>query len=314
VAKEDVRLRLAERGITSETGLGFVMKKAVGKIALVALCATALTAIGQSARASTLDLIGSTLSAAPNPLYGTASGENNVVNATGVTSTPSGLFDPTGPNFNSGTTPWLMQATASTTLTDFYVSWFFAGSESGYTISFTAPSDLTSGTIHPISNTEQNQNNNCIGCLPSPQLPGPLFLGTTLNHNAGPGAMTIPFTLTWNSSSIGDGDTNGVGNGSASLIFSYIMPVYDQAGAFVDWELTKDQTDWFAFGLNDDGGGDDNHDDYMGFAYVTAGPPHGPGITPIPAALPLFGSVLGGGFLFGKFRKRRKAGAQRAAV
>jgi len=32
-----------------------------------------------------------------------------------------------------------------------------------------------------------------------------------------------------------------------------------------------------------------------------------PGPTPLPAALPLFGTVLGGGLLFGRLRKRRKA-------
>jgi hypothetical protein len=36
--------------------------------------------------------------------------------------------------------------------------------------------------------------------------------------------------------------------------------------------------------------------------------------TPLPAALPLFGSVLGGGLLFGRLRNRRKAKAQLAAV
>jgi hypothetical protein len=36
--------------------------------------------------------------------------------------------------------------------------------------------------------------------------------------------------------------------------------------------------------------------------------------TPLPAALPMLGSVLGGGFLFGRLRNRRKARAQLAAV
>lgn len=37
-------------------------------------------------------------------------------------------------------------------------------------------------------------------------------------------------------------------------------------------------------------------------------------VTPLPAALPLFGSVLGGGLLFGRLRNRRRAGVQPAAV
>jgi hypothetical protein len=42
--------------------------------------------------------------------------------------------------------------------------------------------------------------------------------------------------------------------------------------------------------------------------------PQGGQTTPLPAALPLLGSVLGGGLLFGRLRNRRKARAQVAAV
>jgi hypothetical protein len=67
------------------------------------------------------------------------------------------------------------------------------------------------------------------------------------------------------------------------------------------------------FGFNDNGAGDDNHDDFVGILSLTPGKLQ-PGNTPIPGALPLFGSVLGGGFLFRKLRKRRQAKAQIAAV
>jgi len=78
--------------------------------------------------------------------------------------------------------------------------------------------------------------------------------------------------------------------------------------------LTRDPTksdDWFVFALNDSGGPDDNHDDYVGFAHVTFVPPD-QFPTPIPGALPLFASAIGGGFAFSKWRKRRKAQAQAA--
>ena len=50
---------------------------------------------------------------------------------------------------------------------------------------------------------------------------------------------------------------------------------------------------------------DDNHDDFMGIAQVIAG--NNEGTTPLPGTLPLLGSVLGGGLLFRRFRKRGKS-------
>lgn len=273
------------------------MMKFAGKFAVVALCATALTAIGHNAQAGTLDLLGGGVLSAtsPNPLYGTAPPDNNVINSPGVTSTPSGLFDPTNPAVPANT-PWIQGTSATTTLPSYFVSWFFAGSESGYEVTFNAG---------PVTNTELNQNNNCIGCGASPQLAGPVFLGTTAGNTT-----TIPFSLTWAQGGISNGNTTVPGTSVASLIFSYINPQFNSDGFFTgQWNLTTTPTAWFAFGLNDNGGGDDNHDDYVGFALVSENAPGGPGITPIPAALPLFGSVLGGGFLFGRLRKRRQAKA-----
>ena len=283
------------------------MRTVVGKLAAVALCATALTAISNSANASFVDLTygtpGPLTQATPNPLYGTGSGDNNVINSPGVSSSNSALYDPTSPAI-PGSTPWLETTAATTSLSNYYVSWYFAGSEFGYKITFNAP---TAGPT--VSYTELNNNNNYDGT----QLPGGakyLYLGQTAGSSADP---FIDFTLNWTGSggaaSISNGNTTAPGtSGVASLIFSYITPAYDpRTGLWTGmWDLTNNATNWFAFGLNDTGGPDDNHDDYVGFAYVSDRPGNVPGLTPIPGALPLFSTALGGGLIFSRWRKRRK--------
>ena len=79
-------------------------------------------------------------------------------------------------------------------------------------------------------------------------------------------------------------------------------------GAFgLGWYLTSSVTDIVAIGLNDSGFRDDNHDDFTMLAFINeSGNENG---TPIPGALPLFASVLGGGFLFRRLRNRRQAKA-----
>src|SRR6185437_7152610 len=71
-------------------------------------------------------------------------------------STGSALFDPTGPLLNAATTPWRQGGGVSTSLTSYNVSWFYAGSESGDTITLTAPN--ISGPA--VTFTEHDQNNN----------------------------------------------------------------------------------------------------------------------------------------------------------
>ena len=68
--------------------------------------------------------------------------------------------------------------------------------------------------------------------------------------------------------------------------------------------LTASVTDIVAIGLNDTGFLDDNHDDFTLVAFIQE-----VDTTPIPGALPLFASVLGGGFLFRRLRNRRQAKA-----
>ena len=107
--------------------------------------------------------------------------------------------------------------------------------------------------------------------------------------------------------SISNGSNVPAGTATANFISSYASLI---SGNLV---LQLAPSDWVVVGFNDNGGNDDNHDDFiMAAQIVDAG--NAPGLTPIPAALPLFGSVLGGGFLFGRFRKRRQAKAQLATV
>src|SRR5262245_15225982 len=130
---------------------GVPMSTILQKAALAALCATALCGVTNVASAATLTISGSPLAVAPNPLYGTSQGQNNVVNATGVPTTASTLFDPTGPNFVPATTPWIQGGAVSAT-GNYAVSWFYAGSESGFNISF------TSTGIAAFPETDKNNN------------------------------------------------------------------------------------------------------------------------------------------------------------
>jgi hypothetical protein len=94
--------------------------------------------------------------------------------------------------------------------------------------------------------------------------------------------------------------------GASSLFFSYATL---SSGIYT---LTSSVTNIVVFGFNDNGAPDDNHDDFVGIATLLPGGNDLP--TPLPAALPLFGSVLGGGLLFRRLRNRRQAGAKGAVA
>jgi hypothetical protein len=281
------------------------MSTTLQKAALAALCATALCGITSVAGAATLTISGAPLAVAPDPLYGTSQGQNNVVNATGVPTTASSLFDPTGPNFVAATTPWI-QGGAVVATGAYAVSWFYAGSESGFNISFNSPGLAPAGPF-----PETNLNNN-LGVINGTTNPGPQFMGNN---------TSVLFTLSWfdgavNKSQGNDGVTAANIPGSAaasndgSIVYSWLVP--DGAGGFNLTRTAQDCTTecWFAFALNDNGaktatGTDDNHDDFVGFArFLNRGEENSP--TPIPGALPLFATVLGGGLLARKLRNRRK--------
>ncbi|MGN6591127.1 MAG: hypothetical protein ACTHKE_12640 [Sphingomicrobium sp.] len=271
------------------------MRTVFAKVALAALCATALTAVSHSAFAGTVTITGSTLSTAPNPLYGSVTSENNVVNSPGAPSTGSILNDPTGPTLTPST-PWVQQGQVSANVgaSPYFVTWYFTGSESGYNITLTAPN---------VNFTEGNQNNSAYAGGPPLTNGSYQILGTSAYSAGSP----LAFQLTWAAGPNGSVDNSGTqaapGNGLANLIFSYVdISTYMSTGLL---NLTTQAGDWFAFALNDNGGSDDNHDDFVGFAQITT-TNGGPGLTPIPAALPLFGSVIGGGLAFGKWRRRRK--------
>jgi hypothetical protein len=269
------------------------MKTAFAKVAVAALCATALTAVSHSAQAGTVTLTGTTLASGPNPLYGSATSSNNVINSPSAPSTGSILYDGSGPTLTTST-PWLQngQVSASAGATNAYqVNWYFAGSESGYTITLNAPS---------VSFPEGNQNNSAYAGGPALTGGSYQFLGSSV-YSAG---QALSFTLSWAGGSVNNSGTQATpGKGTANLIFSYLDISTVPGTGLAD--LTTSPGDWFVFALNDNGGDDDNHDDFVGFAQITS-VGNGPGLTPIPAALPLFGSVLGGGIFVGKWRKRRK--------
>ena len=275
------------------------MYRTAKSIALLGLCATALTVSGNTVRAATFEIVGgSPLSAGPTPFYGTALSQNNVVNSPGASPTGAAVFDPTGPNLTPDT-PWvqggqLVAHTGSSSFTG--ISWFFLGSESGFQVTFHSPAlaDFTEG----------NQNNSAYSGNP-PLTVG--FLGSKLNVGSGP----IQFSLTWATGSVDNSALQpNPGSGVPNLIFSY--------ATFVEPDLlmlTKSVSDIIIFALND-GGADNDHDDFIGAAIVTerADCECAPlqATTPIPGALPLFGGVLGGGLLLHRWRKRRSARASKA--
>jgi hypothetical protein len=278
-------------------GLGATMVinvKTVLRSSAFALCAIALTSIAQPAPASTLDFGGPALTIGPSPFYSGSPSSNNVINSPSAPSTGSVLTDPTGPNLTANT-PWVMNGFVSTTLTNYAVNWFYAGSESGYAITFSAIG-LTGG-MGPF--TENNNNNSCSGSCASSGTTAPVFMGMTTN--------SLAFTLSWATGSVtNNGSTTDPnptpGNGIANLIFSFLQPNSGGPG----FTLTILPTNWFAFALNDNGSGDDDHDDFVGFGQIIPLLTGQAGTTPIPATLSLFGSVIAGGLALGAWRKRRK--------
>ena len=284
------------------------MKTVTGRIALVALCATALTSVTQKAHALvTFDIVpGAFLLTIPGqfPGYGTAISQDNVVNSgTAGQTVADGL---SGASWIASTTssPAYLTVVGLSGPQTYNVKFSYLGSESNDVNQF------TSGAITPFK--ENNANNNCATCaasgFPSPQT-GIAPIGT----NTGLTATIVPFTLTdtgpTGSGSLSNGTTNAQpGSNIANLIFSYAT-FNPAAGLNGMYTLTSSVTDFVVFGFNDNGGSDDNHDDFIGVAQLQVLGQGTQGETPLPAALPLFGRVIGGGFLFRRLRNRRRAGA-----
>jgi hypothetical protein len=286
------------------------MTKIVKRVAFVALCATALTAVGHSANAASISIGGVPLASAPTPLYGGVVTSNNVVNSPGAPLTGSALNDPTGPNLTAAT-PWIQNGQVTTTFTSYRVDWFFIGAESGLVNTLTA----TSVTPGSFSYTENNQNNSAYAGGP-PAVGPATAIGSTFGLTS-----VIQFQISWlpggpNPGGVvtNDSTQSSPGTGLANMIFSFLDLSGPCTFTVAGCNITNDPNksgDWFVFALNDSGGPDDNHDDFVGVAHVVFVPPD-QFPTPVPAALPLFASAIGGGFAFSKWRKRRKAQAQAA--
>ena len=177
------------------------------------------------------------------------------------------------------------------------MDWFYVGSESGHVNDFGAAGvPIANGGLIGYAEFEANNQcaSNCGLGYVSPQ-PGRLLMGTSVAQTA----LTPLFQFR-------DHDGSGVFNGSnvqdnagPNFLISY-------ATLGVGGLLTlscQSASDWVVFGYNDTGSPDDNHDDFIVAAHITDGN------VPIPAALPLFASVLGGGYLFRRLRNRRQAKA-----
>jgi hypothetical protein len=109
------------------------------------------------------------------------------------------------------------------------------------------------------------------------------------NSSLGAGDQ-IPDTLIWNN--LADSPTqNGSGSG---VIFGFLK-------SLTDWTVVSYATNVVVFGLDDRGAGpNDNHDDWVGIAYVT----------PLPGAIFLFAPALAGL----AWMRRRKGGSQPEAA
>jgi hypothetical protein len=282
------------------------MKMAIGKLALIALCSTAFTVVSQSSQAASFQITGATGVPGAYAGYGTAPGYDNVVNS--GTSGQS-VTDSTGGATwyaTSGANAAYLEVTGLTSGQSYTVKYSYFGSESGDVIQFTAPG------VAPYNET--NANANCCGVSPQQQIQS---MGGSTPITGVTGNSIVNFTLTDTNS--GATITNGAGNTGpglnvANLIFSYAVPsLIPGLGGETTYQLTSTPSDFVVFGFNDNGFRDDNHDDFIGLAQLTVTGGNA-GTTPIPGALPLFASALGGGLFFRRFRKRGQAGAQVAAA
>ena len=219
------------------------------------MLATALLFSAATANAQLLSISGV---ASTNVPIGDPLNQNNVLNRP-LTNTSG--FENNPPS----TQLWYATPTSalSTTQADVVLDWYFIGSESGYT------NTLKSGPADAIDYTEQNT----IG----------LFgLGSYTQTTQG----NVDMRFTGGDAPVENGITTG--GGFPGITFAYVS-----GSLATGWTFSAAATDTVIFGLNDNNvGGDDNHDDWMGV--VVASP------VPVPAALPLFLSALAGLGIFGR--------------
>jgi hypothetical protein len=264
-----------------------------------ALLATSSFLFAEAARSATVNISGVT---PPFPGYGTAVGNNNVVDSglSGVSS--GGALGSTFKGSATGT-----PAIVTTDLPLYNVDWYFVGSESGFVNTLVAPGINAAASLpnSPVAGqfNEHDQNNNCAGCS-HPSNPGPLFLGTSLLQTSAILNFSIKDDHGSNVAN-GAGNPNPGSNGVPSIIFSYLTQTDTLA-----WKLTSDSTSaWFLFAFNDKGGPDSDFDDIVGAARVYCSECAPPVPSPLPAALPLFAGGLGLLTLMARRKKKNQTTA-----
>ncbi len=234
------------------------------------------------ASAATITIVGDSYpTVTPFPGYGTAINQHNVVNS-GVSDLTDG--DATGSLWftSDGTDPAGVTFTSAGT---YQIDYFHVGAESGNT------NQLSVGGTNPFTHNESNQNNN----IPGGSNPGAYYVGSTLETVVpGPGSTFLDFLV--RDLDVAGTESNGgssePGANVASLMYAYVQRTT------TGWVLSAIPTNWFAFGFDDPGSSNDNHDDYVGIAYVKASNGQLTPPVPIPAPLALLLTGLFGlGFL-----------------
>ena len=261
----------------------------IRKCALAALCGAAMFGVVQSAQAATWNIVGG---GAPTSaaVYNTDPKENNVVNSP---LSGNSVIDP-----SAGATILQAAQLQANFVGAYNVQWTYVGSESANVIDFAAPGvPLANGGV--VGYAETNANNQCVGCGYIPLQPGPLPMGTSLNQTSLLAAFL--FRDQSDGSNVVNGTNPGDNAGKPNFLISYATLVG------TNLVLSLGPSDWVVIGFNDTGSSDDNHDDFTVAAHILDAGNENP--TPIPGALPLFASVLGGGYLFRRLRNRRQAKA-----
>ena len=269
----------------------------IRKYALAALCGAAIVGFGQTAQAATWDIVGGV---APTgvAVYSTVPGDNNVLNNP---SGAAGVYDTINVPLNTSIFAAAQLQANFTAGNTYTVNWVYVGSESDNTIRFFADG------VAALGFPEDNANNQCIGCNTFSVQSGQVLMGTSTGQTALQPAFSFidfsDFSNVSNGTNPGDNETPPQPNFLIS--YAVFLNAGDPGATFgAGLYLTTSVTDIVVFGLNDTGFADDNHDDFIVAAFISEQSP-----VPIPGALPLFASVLGGGYLFRRLRNRRQAKA-----